>query len=104
MASAAKWTDRRAVLLDADGRPVPTAGAAARERNPEARRHPWLTAAGIVALGYPPERGLSAPALSMRKARVMTDLWTFAAESLAVVEMHPDGRRWRVLPPGTDQA
>ena len=103
-APAAKWNDRRAVLLDADGRPVSTAGAAARERNPEARRHPWLTAAGIVALGYPPERGLSAPALSMRKARVMTDLGTFVAEGLAVVEMRPDGRRWRVLPPGTDPA
>ena len=82
----------------------PTAGKAARERNPEASRHPWLTAASIVALGYPPERGLSAPALSMRKARVMTDLGTFVAEGLAVVEMRPDGRRWRVLPPGTDPA
>ena len=37
-APAAKWTDGRPVLLDADGRPVPTAGKAARERNPEASR------------------------------------------------------------------
>ena len=73
---------------------------------PRARRRGNATRkrAGIVALGYPPERGLSAPALSMRKARVMTDLGTFVAEGLAVVEMRPDGRRWRVLPPGTDPA
>ena len=67
-APVTKWTDRRAVLLDAEGRPVPTAGEAARERNPDARLHPWLAPADIVALGYPPDRGLSASALSMRKA------------------------------------
>ena len=77
-----KWTDRRAVLLDAEGRPVPTAGEAARERNPDARLHPWLVPADIVALGYPPERGLSASALSMRKARVLEDLAAFEAEGL----------------------
>ena len=55
------------MLLDAEGRPVPTAGEAARERNPDARLHPWLAPADIVALGYPPERGLSASALSMRR-------------------------------------
>ena len=37
------------------------AGKATRERNPEASRHPWLTAASIVALGYPPERGCRRP-------------------------------------------
>ena len=103
-AAVTKWTDRRAVLLDADGRPVPTVGEAARERNPDATLHPWLTAASIVALGYPPERGLSASALSMRKARVLEDLAAFEAEGLIVFEAHPDGRRWRVLPPGTDPA
>ena len=81
-APVTKWTDRRAVLLDAEGRPVPTAGEAARERNPDARLHPWLVPADIVALGYPPERGLSASALSMRKARVLEDLAAFEAEGL----------------------
>ena len=90
------------MLLDAKGRPVPTAGEAARERNPTASLHPWLTAAEIVALGYPPERGLSASALRMRKQRVLKDLAVFAAEGLIVLEAHPDGRRWRVLPPDTD--
>ena len=103
-APVTKWTDRRAVLLDAKGRPVPTAGEAARERNPDARLHPWLAPADIVALGYPPERGLSASALSMRKARVLEDLAAFEAEGLIVFEAHPDGRRWRVLPPDTDPA
>ena len=101
-APVTKWKDKRAVLLDAEGRPVPTAGEAARERNPEASLHPWLTAADIMALGYPPERGLSASALSMRKARVLEDLAAFEAEGLIVFEAHPDGRRWRVLPPDTD--
>ena len=101
-APVTKWTDRRAVLLDAKDRPVPVAGEAARERNPTASLHPWLTAAEIMALGYPPERGLSASALSMRKARVLKDLAAFAAEGLIVLEAHPDGRRWRVLPPDTD--
>ena len=101
-APVTKWKDRRAVLLDAKGRPVPTAGEAARERNPTASLHPWLTAAEIVALGYPPERGLSASALRMRKQRVLKDLAVFAAEGLIVLEAHPDGRRWRVLPPDTD--
>ena len=103
-APATKWADRRAVLLDADGRPVPTAGEAARERNPAASLHPWLAAADIVALGYPPKRGLSASALSMRKARVLEDMAAFEAEGLVVFEAHPDGRRWRVLPPDTDPA
>ena len=103
-APVTKWTARRAVLLDAEGRPVPAAGEAARERNPDASLHPWLTAADIVALGYPPERGLSASALSMRKARVLEDLAAFEAEGLIVFEAHPDGRRWRVLPPDTDPA
>ena len=92
-APVTKWTDRRAVLLDAEGRPVPTAGEAARERNPDARLHPWLAPADIVALGYPPERGLSASALSMRKARVLEDLAAFEAEGLIAFEAHPDGRR-----------
>ena len=87
-APVTKWTDRRAVLLDAEGRPVPAAGEAARERNPDASLHPWLTAADIVALGYPPERGLSASALSMRKARVLEDLAVFEAEGLIVFEAH----------------
>ena len=99
-----RWKDRRAVLLDTDGRPVPTAGEAAREHNPDARLHPWLTEADIMALGYPPERGLSASARSMRKARVLEDLAAFEAEGLIVFEAHPDGRRWRVLPPDTDPA
>ena len=60
--------------------------------------------ADIVALGYPPERGLSASALSMRKARVLEDMAAFEAEGLIVFEAHPDGRRWRVLPPDTDPA
>ena len=101
-APVTKWADRRAVLLDAEGRPVPVAGEAARERNPTASLHPWLTAADIMALGYPPERGLSASARSMRKARVLEDLAAFEAEGLIVLEAHPDGRRWRVLPPDTD--
>ena len=98
-----KWKDKRAVLLDAEGRPVPVAVEAARERNPTAATlHPWLTAAEIVALGYPPERGLSASALRMRKQRVLKDLAVFEAERLIVLEAHPDGQRWRVLPPDTD--
>ena len=60
-APVTKWKDRRAVLLDTDDRPVPTAGEAAREHNPDARLHPWLTEADIVALGYPPERGCLHP-------------------------------------------
>ena len=103
-APVTKWTDRRAVLLDADGRPVPTAGEAARERNPDARLHPWLSAASIVSLGYPPEHGLSASGVRSRKARVLEDLAAFEAEGLVVFEAHPDGRRWRVLPPDTDPA
>ena len=103
-APVTKWTDRRAVLLDTEGRPVPTAGEAARERNPDARLHPWLAPADIVALGYPPERGLSASALSMRKARVLEDLAAFEAKGLIAFEAHPAGRRWRVLPPDTDPA
>ena len=103
-APVTKWKDKRAVLLDAEGRTVPVAGEAARERNPEARLHPWLTAADIVALGYPPERGLSASALRMRKQRVLKDLLELEAEGLIVLEAHPDGRRWRVLPPDTDPA
>ena len=101
-APVTKWTDRRAVLLDAEGRPVPTAGEAARERNPDASLHPWLTAASIVALGYPPEQGLSASGVRSRKARVLEDLAAFEAEGLIVFEAHPDGLRWRVLPPDTD--
>ena len=103
-APVTKWTDRRAVLLDADGRPVPTAGEAARERNPDASLHPWLSAASIVSLGYPPEHGLSASGVRSRKARVLEDLAAFEAEGLVVFEAHPDGRRWRVLPPDTDPA
>ena len=101
-APVTKWKDKRAVLLDAEGRPVPVAGEAARERNPTASLHPWLTAADIKALGYPPERGLSASALRMRKQRVLKDLAEFEAEGLIVLEAHPDGRLWRVLPPDTD--
>ena len=97
-----KWKDKRAVLLDAEGRPVPVAGEAARERNPTASLHPWLTAADIVALGYPPERGLSPEASRKRKQRVLEDLAAFEAEGLIVLEAHPDGRLWRVLPPDTD--
>ena len=101
-APVTKWNDRRAVLLDAEDRPVPVAGEAARERNPTASLHPWLTAADIVALGYPPERGLSPEASRKRKQRVLEDLAAFEAEGLIVFEAHPDGRRWRVLPPDTD--
>ena len=103
-APVTKWTDKRAVLLDADGRPVKATGDAAREPNPEARLHPWLIVADIVALGYPPERKLSGSAVRMRKVRMLTDLETFDREGLAVLEAHPDGRRWRVLPPGEDPA
>ena len=99
-----KWKDRRAVLLDTDDRPVPTAVEAAREHNPDARLHPWLTEADIVALGYPPERGLSASGVRSRKARVLEDLAAFEAEGLIVFEAHPDRRLWRVLPPDTDPA
>ena len=101
-APVTKWKDKRAVLLDAEGRPVPVAGEAARERNPTASLHPWLTAADIVALGYPPERGLSPEASRKRKQRVLEDLAAFEAEGLIVLEAHPDGRLWRVLPPDTD--
>ena len=101
-APVTKWNDKRAVPLDAEGRPVPTAGEAARERNPDARLHPWLTATDIMALGYPPERGLSTSALSKRKLRVLEDLAVFEAEGLIVLEAHPDGQHWRVLPPDTD--
>ena len=80
------------MLLDADGRPVSTAGAAARERNPEASLHPWLSAASIVSLGYPPEHRLSASGVRSRKARVLEDLAAFEAEGLVVFEAHPDGR------------
>ena len=38
------------------------------------------------------------------KARVLEDLAAFEAEGLIVLEAHPDGRRWRVLPPDTDPA
>ena len=103
-APVTKWKDRRTVLLDTDGRPVPTAGEAAREHNPDARLHPWLTEADIVALGYPPERGLSPEASRKRKQRVLEDLAAFEAEGLIVFEAHPDRRRWRVLPPDTDPA
>ena len=61
--------------------------------------HPWLTAADIVALGYPPERGLSPEASRKRKQRELEDLAAFEAEGLIVFEAHPDVRRWRVLPP-----
>ena len=101
-APVTKWKDKRAVLLDAEGRPVPVAGEAARERNPEASLHPWLTAADIMALGYPPERGLSPAASRKRKQRVLEDLAAFEAEGLIVFEAHPDVRCWRVLPPDTD--
>ena len=101
-APVTKWKDKRAVLLDAEGRPVPVAGEAARERNPTASLHPWLTAADIVALGYPPERGLSPEASRKRKQRVLEDLAAFEAEGLIVLEAPPDGRLWRVLPPDTD--
>ena len=101
-APVTKWADQRAVLLDAEGRPVPTAGEAARERNPNASLHPWLEAADIMALGYPPERGLSASGIRNRKQRVLKDLAAFEAEWLIVFEAHPDGQRWRVLPPDTD--
>ena len=40
------------------------------------------------------ERGLSPSGVRSRKVRVLEDLETFAAEGLAVVEMHPDGRCW----------
>ena len=103
-APVTRWKDRRTVLLDTDGRPVPTAGEAAREHNPDARLHPWLAPADIMALGYPPERGLSASGVRSRKARVLEDLAAFEAEGLIVFEAHPDGRRWRVLPPDTDPA
>ena len=101
-APVTKWKDKRAVLLDAEGRPVPVAGEAARERNPTASLHPWLTATDIMALGYPPEQGLSASGVRSRKARVLKDLAEFAAEGLIILEAHPDGQRWRVLPPDTD--
>ena len=103
-APVTKWKDRRAVLLDTDDRPVPTAGEAAREHNPDARLHPWLTEADIVALGYPPELGLSASGVRSRKARVLEDLAAFEAEGLIVFEAHPSRRLWRVLPPDTDPA
>ena len=103
-APVTRWKDRRTVLLDTDGRPVPTAGEAAREHNPDARLHPWLTEADIVALGYPPERGVSPEASRKRKQRVLKDLAEFEAEGLIVFEAHPDGRLWRVLPPDTDPA
>ena len=57
-----------------------------------------------MALGYPPERGLSASGVRSRKARVLEDLAAFEAEGLIVFEAHPDGRLWRVLPPDTDPA
>ena len=37
-------------------------------------------------------------------ARVLEDMAAFEAEGLVVFEAHPDGRRWRVLPPDTDPA
>ena len=45
------------------------------------------------------ERGLSPEASRKRKQRVLEDLATFEAEGLIVLEAHPDGRLWRVLPP-----
>ena len=33
---------------------------------------------------------------------MLEDLAAFEAEGLIVFEAHPDGRRWRVLPPDTD--
>ena len=62
---------------------------APREHNPDARLHPWLTEADIVALGYPPERGLSASGVRSRKARVLEDLAAFEAEGLIIFEAHP---------------
>ena len=99
-----KWRDRRAVFLDADGRPVGKAGEAAREPNPETSRHPLLTATNIVALGYPPERELSEAGFRKRKQRMLKNLQEFHEEGLAVLDAHPDGERWRVLPPGEDPA
>ena len=34
--------------------------------------------------------------------RAAVSLAAFEAEGLIVFEAHPDGRRWRVLPPDTD--
>ena len=99
-----RWSDPRVVPLDDDDLQVRDVGAAAREPNPEARLHPWLTAADVVALGYPPDpyERVSKSARSHRKARVLRDLGKLETEGLVVVETRPDGRAWRVLPPGVD--
>ena len=101
-APVTKWTDPRVVLLDAHGRPVQTAREAAREPNPDRHLHPWLSVDDVMALGYPPEPGLSKAARSIRKQRMLQYLDTFNSEGLSVFEVHPDGKRWRVLPPGID--
>ena len=67
-APVTKWKDRRTVLLDTDGRPVPTAGEAAREHNPDARLHPWLTEADIVATCNHPGEAQHPPVNTRGKA------------------------------------
>ena len=97
-----RWTDPRSVPLDKDGCPVQTLVEAAQERNPYANRHPWLSAPDILKLGYPPDETVKGAGLRMRKARVLEDLHKFEAGKLVTLEVHPDGQRWRVMPPAVD--
>ena len=97
-----RWSDPRAVLLDAGGRPVRNVAEAAREANPAAERlHPWLTRRDIESLGFPrPDRQITARARHKRFAAGMEVLQGFARDG-TIVLVERCGR-FQILPPAPD--
>ena len=97
-----RWSDPRAVLLDADGRPVRTVAEAAREANPAAERlHPWLSRRDIESLGFPrPDRKITERSRRKRFADVLEVLQGFARDgTITLVERCG---RFQLLPPAPD--
>ncbi len=97
-----KWTDRRAVLLGPDGRPVRAAAEADREPNPDADRlHPWLSLPDLAALGYPPPDGPIARQSAWKRGKnVLAVLRGFAADG--TVDLVERDGRYQIRPPGKD--
>lgn len=89
------WSDRRAVMLGADGKPVGDGNPPAFERNPAADRVPMLGPDDLIRLTF--DGDLDLPASTRRKRLHDAREAIRAKEAAGEVVIEVDGDGWRII-------
>ena len=89
------WSDRRAVILGADGKPAGAQNPPAFERNPAADRVPQLGPDDLIRLGYDDNLDLSAGTRRKRLYETRQALRNKEAAGEVVIEVNGEG--WRII-------